>query len=337
MGALKVNGTGYFTGPIWSLLTAETEAQVGVNNNNIRTYLYSNADSRGIYDSGAGSIIEININGVFFKGTATWATNADTVDGYHASSLTKDFTLDHSIFDNLTNSGYGGVTYCGSSTDGFLYIGREWGRNNDGNNFGMQIEVSGWDGVLRTRSFDGWGSGWSSWKTYIHDGNIGSQSVNYANSAGNADTVDGHHFHWSGQSGQPTWLWGGNDITNMYVYNPSNFNVNYANSAGYASSTNYSLTTENKTGCVGQRFYWYEWSVSDQSELNALKSKWDSILDGMFIIWMNIGGGWTMFQGFKASNSSTVSYGCATCMRYSNSSVRFIRKVDTNWYETYLN
>jgi hypothetical protein len=34
--------------------------------------------------------------------------------------------------------------------------------------------------------------------TVIHSGNIGSQSVNYATSAGNADTVDNHHasyFH----------------------------------------------------------------------------------------------------------------------------------------------
>ena len=70
----------------------------------------------------------------------------------------------------------------------------------------------------------------------IHSGNIGSQSVNYASSAGNADTVDGHHFNWSGQDGQPTWVWGGNDSTNMYVYNPSNFNVNYASSAGNADT-----------------------------------------------------------------------------------------------------
>jgi hypothetical protein len=40
------------------------------------------------------------------------------------------------------------------------------------------------------------------------------------------------NFYWSGQSGQPTWLWGGTDGTNMYVYNPSNFSVNYAASAG---------------------------------------------------------------------------------------------------------
>lgn len=43
-------------------------------------------------------------------------------------------------------------------------------------------------------------------------------------------------FHWSGQSGQPTWLWGGNEAGHMYVYNPSNFSVNYANSAGNADT-----------------------------------------------------------------------------------------------------
>ncbi len=39
-------------------------------------------------------------------------------------------------------------------------------------------------------------------------------------------------YNWTGQSGQPTWVWGGNDGTNFYVYNPSNFSVNYAGSAG---------------------------------------------------------------------------------------------------------
>lgn len=77
--------------------------------------------------------------------------------------------------------------------------------------------------------------------TAITTENIGNQSVKHATTAdtataaGNADTVDGHHFNWSGQSGQPGWLWGGNDATNMYVYNPSNFSVNYAKSAGSAT------------------------------------------------------------------------------------------------------
>lgn len=41
-------------------------------------------------------------------------------------------------------------------------------------------------------------------------------------------------FNWSGQGGQPSWLWGGNSQHAYYVYNPSNFSVNYANSAGSA-------------------------------------------------------------------------------------------------------
>ena len=46
------------------------------------------------------------------------------------------------------------------------------------------------------------------------------------------------NWYWSGQGGQPTWIWGGEDGTNMYVYNPSNFSVNYANSANSAANAN---------------------------------------------------------------------------------------------------
>jgi hypothetical protein len=56
------------------------------------------------------------------------------------------------------------------------------------------------------------------------------------NISGNAATASqllnnyGAHmtFNWIGESGQPSWLWGGEDGSNMYVYNPSNFNVNSA-------------------------------------------------------------------------------------------------------------
>ena len=39
-------------------------------------------------------------------------------------------------------------------------------------------------------------------------------------------------FNWAGKDGQPSWLWGGENGEDMYVYNPSNFSVNYAESAG---------------------------------------------------------------------------------------------------------
>ena len=47
------------------------------------------------------------------------------------------------------------------------------------------------------------------------------------------------NWYWSGQGGQPAWLWGGGDGTNFYVYNPSNFSVNYANSAGTLGAMTY--------------------------------------------------------------------------------------------------
>lgn len=48
------------------------------------------------------------------------------------------------------------------------------------------------------------------------------------------------NFNWIGNAGQPTWLWGGEDGTNMYVYNPSNFSVSYARSAGSVAWNNIS-------------------------------------------------------------------------------------------------
>lgn len=83
-------------------------------------------------------------------------------------------------------------------------------------------------------------------------------SVNYATSAGSASTATSASsatlatkastvsqgggtgaamtFNWVGQTGQPSWLWGGNDGVNHYVWNPANFSVNYATSAGSATS-----------------------------------------------------------------------------------------------------
>ena len=81
------------------------------------------------------------------------------------------------------------------------------------------------------------------------------KSVKYATSAGSSSSCSGNSatattaaklgrngntgtpmvFNWSGQGGQPPWLWGGSDGTNMYVYNPANFSVNYSNSAGKAT------------------------------------------------------------------------------------------------------
>lgn len=64
-------------------------------------------------------------------------------------------------------------------------------------------------------------------------------------------------FAWNGQGGQPTWVWGGNDGVNMFVYNPSNFNVNYANIAGSLSGMKITNQwTDRVNAPAGGTWYW---------------------------------------------------------------------------------
>lgn len=60
--------------------------------------------------------------------------------------------------------------------------------------------------------------------------------------ARDGDLANPMTFNWSGKDGQPTWLWGGEDGSNMYVYNPSKFNVNSAKTAASADNAK-KLTT----------------------------------------------------------------------------------------------
>lgn len=80
--------------------------------------------------------------------------------------------------------------------------------------------------------------------TYVNNnkGYINGTEITQVN---NSDTVDGQHasafsykswWHWYGKAGQPNWLWGGNNENDYYVYNPSNFRVAYAASAGNADT-----------------------------------------------------------------------------------------------------
>ena len=59
-------------------------------------------------------------------------------------------------------------------------------------------------------------------------------------------------FYWVGQSGQPTWLFGSNNGSDVYVWNPANFSVNYATTAGSATdATKLPLAGGTLTGDLG--------------------------------------------------------------------------------------
>ena len=112
-----------------------------------------------------------------------------------------------------------------------------WHGGNDGTGSGLDADLL--DGQQ--------GSYYQPASTAITTSNIGSQSVNYAATAGRAypRRSDGGelNFYWAGQGGQPAWLWGGNDATNMYVYNPSNFSVSYATTSGSTTGNAATATT----------------------------------------------------------------------------------------------
>lgn len=301
--------------------------------------------------------ITATIGGVTKSFLVNWAADSDKLDGYHENSFLRyrgDTSTDqeatlwsqigikqynNALPDNLTGVyNYGSVISLPGSSSRFEIYASHQSSNGNG---------------LYYRS--GWGSDKKTWLKFIDSSNIGSQSVNYANSAGNADKLDGIHanglltalsnsnngisitvggttksvsnisvnyassagsatrvivnqhttndtnyplvwsnqsntnsvtenqlykswsdlyynpknkrltvggsvvassfvkrggtsqqllradggiatFNWSGQSGQPSWLWGGNNQHSYYVYNPSNFRVAYATSSGNADT-----------------------------------------------------------------------------------------------------
>lgn len=194
--------------------------------------------------------------------------------GSSAYALTSDGGATHIGSMSVNYANYAGyLTAYTSSTGGtganMFYLWYDWANTGslstyfhgiwvgapDGN-IGYDLAYSHGDKThLYMRSWD-YGS-WNSWykictnaDTYVasdgtNRGIINGAEVQSARHLLINGVTWNSDWHWSGQGGQPSWLWGSNDGTNMYVWNPANFSVNYANSAGYASSAG-SATTASK-------------------------------------------------------------------------------------------
>lgn len=169
-------------------------------------------------------------------------------------------------FAGMSYKGYDGKTDWNKLAAGIYYIGQtsfsadlhqpvgaySYGIllvfSNNGNNL-TQVYIAHSDNQFWYRQRWSSSNDFCSWNRMITNRDIGSQSVNYANSSNYANsagssstsTTAAHlgrsgnvnepmNFYWDGSKGtQPTWLWGGEDGTNMYVYNPANFKVNKSN------------------------------------------------------------------------------------------------------------
>lgn len=148
-----------------------------------------------------------------------------------------------------------------------LYV--HTGRNNEANKV-VRTDASGYlqTGYINSSNGDEknnancayvWGTNGTD--SYLRTYNTGALRVSYANNAGRAypQRSDGGalNMNWSGQGGQPSWLWGGNDGVNMYVYDPSNFSVNYANSAGSVNQTLVAAGNYNPGNFSGDMWLWF--------------------------------------------------------------------------------
>ena len=140
--------------------------------------LLSNGDSKAI------SSLSVN-----------YANNADKLDGYHENSFLR-YRGDTSTDQEATLWSQIGIKkYTGALPDGLTDV------YNYGSVISLPCDSSRFEIYASHQSSSGNGlyyrSGWNSdkksWLKFIDSSNIGSQSVNYANSAGNADKLDGEH------------------------------------------------------------------------------------------------------------------------------------------------
>lgn len=140
--------------------------------------------------------------------------NQFIVKGYSASKTTNYFD----IYFKATGV-YQGITVTVLSSGSRGDISFDWKLTNDEPRAAMDLRTYNYELVSSDEGVVDYAS------TANHLYNIQTDGVK------NSMT-----FHWDGKDGQPTWLWGGEDGNGMYVYNPANFSVNYANSAGSANS-----------------------------------------------------------------------------------------------------
>ncbi len=102
-------------------------------------------------------------------------------------------------------------------------------------------------------------------------------------------------FNWSGQGGQPTWVWGGSDGVNMYVYNPANFNVNSVGGWTQATISNQ---------IEGRANAWAVQEARNRSVFNAITGQ--ASLNSHGQEWQNTTGYDLMVQG-QVTTTNTIS------------------------------
>ena len=210
-----------------------------------RNITYSNT---GTTSPISGSVLNITATKGGNVNYANSTGNADTLDNYHANGL----------LTTLSNSNNGISITVGGTTKSISNISVNYANSAGSASFATKVIVNQhtandtnyplvWSNQNNTNNVTE-NQLYKSWSDlYYNPKNkrltVGGSVVapSFIKSDGTSQQLlraDGGiaTFNWSGQSGQPTWLWGGNNQHSYYVYNPSNFRVAYASSAGNADT-----------------------------------------------------------------------------------------------------
>ena len=163
----------------------------------------------------------------------------------------------------------------------------------------FQLAANGYSNAMYYRSRSADRGGWTSWAQVIDTGNIGSQTVDKSYHLRINHSVSTNStwstWYWIGQSGQPTWLWGTNDGINCYVWNPSNFSVKYATSAGSVSNS-LNIFGVSYNGSAAK-------TVTTSTFVSQLPEATGTVTDGtMFIT------SWASDSGFADTNAVNFPY-----------------------------
>lgn len=195
-------------------------------------------------------------------GSVAWG-NITGRPGWMASSSLID---SHSNANDWRNSGFyenaGGGSNWPSQT---WYNSINVRHSNQGNYHGFQVAMSYYDNLLWFRSYQGSGT-FQSWAYAISSQNIGSQSVNYATTAGSANSVA-----WSNVSGRPTNV---SSFTNDMAYVTSGssptFQEVYANGWLRNNASNTGLYNQATTQHWSSRENGY-WDASSTTSVSAIR------------------------------------------------------------------
>jgi len=239
----------------WFNIVVPNDSAAKVNGNTI--WHAGNLTNNNQLTNGAGYITGVtNISGNAATAT-TFSTGRGNYKGVTDNAVAgqlmwKNYANNHTIFDaSASTSPEGGAVNNTNAASAWIATYPTLMGWNGSGTYGVRVDSA--------RVSDS--SEFTTYARYVYDsglngGTVGYKEpsalkVNYATDAlrstyaeigfylrnylGNGTANKSMVFYWSGQAGQPTWLWGSNNGEEIYVYNPANFSVNYATTAGSAT------------------------------------------------------------------------------------------------------